>query len=137
MSDAVHAFLRRLLHVDAATSGVMGPLLLAAAPALEGPLGLPATLLREVGIALVPFAALLVWIARPARPSRRAAWWVVVANALWVVASVALLLSGAVAPTGLGEAFVLAQAAVVAALAWLEYVALRRAASGLIAEPAR
>jgi hypothetical protein len=124
--------LRRLLYADAATSGAFGPLLLAAAPVLEGALGLPAVLLREVGIALIPFAALLLWLARRPRPSRRAAWGVVVANALWVAASVGLLLSGAVAPTALGEAFVLAQAAVVGVLAWLESRALGRAAPSVI-----
>ena len=75
----------------------------------------------------MPFAALLLGIARAARPARGAAWAVVVGNALWVVASVALLLSGRVAPTALGEAFVLAQAAVVATLAWAEHGVLRRA----------
>lgn len=127
MSTAAAASLRRLLHVDAATSGAMGPLLVLAAPALSPALGLPAALLREAGIALLPFAALLLWIARAPRPARGAAWAVVAANALWVVASVALLASGLVSPTALGEAFVLAQAAVVAALAWLQSAALRRA----------
>jgi hypothetical protein len=119
--------LRRLLRLDAATCAATGALLALAAPALEPPLGLPAALLREVGVALVPFAALLLWIARAPRPARGAVWAVVAANALWVAASVALLPSGLVAPTPLGGAFVLAQAAVVAALAWLEYAAVRRA----------
>ena len=129
MSDAVHAprSLRRLLHVDAATCAASGALLAAAAPALAGPLGLPAALLREAGIALVPFAALLLWLARRPHPPRGAVWGVVIGNALWVVASVALL--PLLTPTALGEAFVLAQAAVVAALAWLEYAALRRTPS--------
>jgi hypothetical protein len=129
MSDVVHVPLRRLLYVDAATCVATGLLLAAAAPALAAPLGLPAALLREAGVALVPFAALLLWLARRPRPPRRGVWGVVVANALWVAASVALLPWGLVAPTALGEAFVLAQAAVVAALAWLEHAALRRAPS--------
>ena len=133
MSDAAHAPLRRLLYVDAATCAATGLLLAAAAPALATPLGLPVPLLREAGIVLLPFAALLVWLARQPRPPRGAVWGVVAANALWVVASVALLPSGLVAPTALGEAFVLAQAAVVAALAGLESTALRRAAGGLAA----
>jgi hypothetical protein len=132
MPAATTASLRRLLHVDAATSGAMGLLLPAAAPALAPLLGLPVALLRESGIALVPFAALLFWVARAPRPARGAAWAVVVANALWVVASVALLASGAVSPTALGETVVLAQAAVVAALAWLQSAALRRESSGRV-----
>ena len=127
--------LRRLLHVDAATSGAMGPMLLVAAPALAPALGLPAALLREAGIALVPFAALLLWIARAPHPARGATWAVVVANALWVVASVLLLASGVVAPTALGETFVLAQAAVVAARAWLQAAALRRESHRAVGAP--
>ena len=132
MTDTAHAPLRRLLHVDAATCAASGALLVAAAPALAGPLGLPVALLREAGIALIPFAALLLWLARRPDPPRRAVWGIVIANALWVVASVALLPSRLVAPTALGEAFVLAQAGAVAVLAWLEYGALRRGADAVI-----
>jgi hypothetical protein len=54
-------------------------------------------------------------------------WVVIIANALWVVDSLWLLVSGWVSPTALGVAFVLAQAAAVAVLTELEYIALRRA----------
>lgn len=49
-------------------------------------------------------------------------------NALWVAASLALLL-GPAAPNALGVAFVLLQAAAVAGLAWVEAVALRAGAA--------
>ena len=126
-ASAAPSPLRRILRLDAATCAATGALLALAAPELDRLLGLPTALLRETGIALIPFAALLLWIARHPRPARGAVRAVVLANALWVVASLALLPSGIVAPTALGEAFVLAQAVVVAALAWLEAAALRRA----------
>jgi hypothetical protein len=45
---------------------------------------------------------------------------------LWVVGSVALLISGLVAPTMLGTAFVIAQALIVAILAELQLLGLKR-----------
>jgi hypothetical protein len=54
---------------------------------------------------------------------------VIVTNALWAAASVVLLLSGWVAPTALGYAFVIAQAAVVAVFGELQYTGLRRPAA--------
>jgi hypothetical protein len=47
-------------------------------------------------------------------------------NVLWVAASIGLLLSGWVAPTLLGYAFVIAQAVVVGAFAELQIIGLRR-----------
>ena len=55
--------LRRALFLDAAASGGMGLLLLVAAGPLAGLLGLPLSLLRSVGVFLVPFAAMLFGLA--------------------------------------------------------------------------
>jgi len=60
------------------------------------------------------------------RLSRAGAGLVVAGNAAWVAGSVALLV--AAAPTGLGYAFVIAQALAVALLAELEFIGLRRTA---------
>ena len=49
-------------------------------------------------------------------------------NVVWAIDSVVLLFTGWVAPSLLGYAFVIGQAGVVAVLADLEYVGLRRAA---------
>ncbi len=51
------------------------------------------------------------------------------ANAVWAADCVILLVSGWVAPTGLGYGFVIAQALVVALLAELQYFGLRRNAA--------
>lgn len=119
--------LRRALLLDAAASGGMGVLLLVAASSLESLLGLPLSLLRYAGAVLVPFAAILVWVATRAHAPRGLAWTIFGANVLWTVASVLLLVSGLVVPTVLGGIFVLVQAAVVAGFAYLEYSGLRRA----------
>ncbi|HJV53857.1 MAG TPA: hypothetical protein VJ652_20490 [Noviherbaspirillum sp.] len=119
-------FLRRVLVADAATSLACGLLLTLGAGALAPLFGLPLALLREAGLLLFPFAALVLFAAtRPTLP-RALAWVIVISNALWAIDSVMLLLSGWVAPTALGQAFVLAQAVVVALFAELEFFGLRR-----------
>ncbi|MCK6449254.1 MAG: hypothetical protein L6R19_00120 [Alphaproteobacteria bacterium] len=121
-------FLRNVLLADAATSAACGLLMGAGAGMLEPLLGLPAALLRAAGIALLPFAAIVAVIATRVHVVRPAVWAVIVLNAAWAVESVLLLVSGWVAPTPFGYAFVVAQAAVVAAFAELEFFGVRRAA---------
>src|SRR5688572_6345114 len=119
-------FLRRVLLADAAASAATGLLLSLGAVPLEFLFGLPAALLRLSGLVLLPFAALVALLATRARIRTGAVWAVIAVNALWVVDSLGLLLSGQVAPTALGQAFVVAQAIVVAVFAELEFSALRR-----------
>jgi len=120
-------FLRQVLIADAIASAATGLLMLFAAAPLEQWLALPASLLRAAGASLLPFAAIVGWLALRETISRTGVWMVIGLNALWVVDSVALLFTGWVQPAVLGYAFVLAQAAAVAVLAELEYVGLRRA----------
>ena len=119
--------LRRALLLDAAASGAMGAILLLAAGPLEPLLGLSAGLLRWAAAVLVPFTALLTWVAGRARAPRGIVRAIIGGNVLWTVGSVLLLASGRVTPTRLGVLFVLAQAAAVAAFAYLEYHGLHRA----------
>lgn len=121
-------FLRRVLWVDAACSGAMGLLMAAAAGPLTPWFGLPTVMLREIGLFLLIFAALLAVLALRRASPRLLFWAVVIGNALWALDSVLLLVSGWVAPTTLGGVFVVAQALVVALLAELEYTGLRRSA---------
>ena len=110
---------------DAAASGAMGVLLLAAAAPLADALGAPVALLRGAGVILVPFAAFLLWLAgRGGSVARALGWTVVAGNALWTLASL-LVLFEIPALTALGRAFVLAQAAAVVTLTALEAAALR------------
>ena len=118
--------LRTALIADAAASGVSAVLMLASAGMLEGFTGLPAALLRGAGLILVPFVAFVGYLAAQARLTAAAVWAVIVCNALWVAGSTLLLLSGWVALTALGYAFVIAQAAAVAVFAELQYTGLRR-----------
>lgn len=128
---AVHPtpFLRTALLGDALASGATGLLAFAGAGLLAEPLGLPVELLRYAGLLLLPYAALVAWVGTRGPIAAGAVLAVILVNALWVVDSLALLASGWVAPTGLGVAFVLAQALVVAGFAAAQVVGLRMSAS--------
>ena len=118
-------FLRYVLWSDVIASGATGLLMIAAAGVLESFLGLPSTLTREAGLILVPYVAFVGFVAISAQISRAAVWVIIAANATWTIGSFGLLVSGVVAPTALGYAFVIAQALVVAILAMLQYAGLR------------
>ena len=126
MSFTLNPFLRQVLFVDAAVSGAAGVLMAAGAPFLSPLLGLPENLLFWAGLALFTFVALLIAVARRGKASRLILIDNVAINALWVAASFGLLISGAVQPTMLGYAFVIAQALTVALLAELQFIGLRR-----------
>ncbi|WP_324132654.1 hypothetical protein [Bosea sp. (in: a-proteobacteria)] len=121
--------LRRALALDAAACAGMGALLSLAATPLSGLFALPPELLRGTGLLLLPCAALLAWLAAPATVPRLAVLAVIGLNLLWVADSLALLMLGWFAPTGLGIGFVLLQAAAVLALTTLEMTGLKRSTS--------
>jgi hypothetical protein len=84
--------------------------------------------MRAAGIALLPFAGMVLYFAQQPVIPRATVMTVIGLNAAWVAASVLLLVSGWIAPTTLGTAFVIFQAVVVGAFAELQYAALRRVA---------
>lgn len=122
-------FLRRVLLADAATCIMCGLLLALGATQLEQFLGLPTELSRYAGLSLLPFAAFLGYLAMRENLSTPVVWAVIVLNALWTIDSILLLLSGWVAPTGVGAAFIVFQALGVAMFAALEYFGLRKSAT--------
>jgi hypothetical protein len=125
--------LRRALLADAIFSGVSAVLLTLGASALASLLNLPDALLRETGLFLVAYAALVGWLGT--RPSilKALVWIVVAGNAAWALASIALLFSGWVAPNLLGEMAVAMQAIAVGVFAELQYVGVRRSGDALTA----
>ena len=100
--------------------------MIAGADLLTGLLGLPVALMREAGLLLVPYVALVAFVGTRGTISRSAVQAIIALNVLWVAGSIGLLLSGWVAPTALGTAFVIAQAAAVAVFAELQFIGLRR-----------
>jgi hypothetical protein len=119
-------FLRRALLADALISGATGLLMLIGANILASLLGLPEALLRYAGLVLLPYAALVTYIATREQLRRWVVWAVIVANAIWAVDSIIQLLSGWVTPNALGYAFIIFQALVVAAFAEIQYIGMRR-----------
>jgi hypothetical protein len=121
-------FLRRILLFDAALSGVSGLALVLGAGPLGERFDLPVALLVGAGLVTLPWAAALIYLAtRPTLP-RTAVLAVIGLNLLWVVDSIALVLTGWVEPNALGYTFVVVQALAVALIAEFQCVALRRSA---------
>lgn len=121
MSQYENSFLRRVLLVDAATCVVAGLVMAVGAKFVNGLTAIPTGLLLPAGLILFPIAAFMVFVATRARLSRAAVWLVVIGNAGWVAASLYLMLGNAIAPDGLGQLFIGAQALAVVLLTLLEY----------------
>ncbi|MEN3377271.1 MAG: hypothetical protein V7604_2626 [Hyphomicrobiales bacterium] len=123
-----NTFLRYALLADAIASGATGLLLIAGAGVLESLLNIPLALSREAGLVLIPYVAFVATVGTRETIARGAVWAVIAANAVWALASVALLVSGWIAPNLLGVVFIALQAAVVAVFGELQFVGLRRSA---------
>ncbi|MGY3616410.1 hypothetical protein [Bradyrhizobium sp. USDA 10063] len=126
-------FLRRALLADAVFSGVSAVGLTLGAGAVASLLNLPEMLLQETGLFLIAYAALVGWLgSRPMVPKALVVL-VIAGNALWTLASIALLFSGAVNLNLLGTITVVAQAIATGVFAELQYVGLRRSGDAVIA----
>ena len=119
--------LRFALLADAVASGATGLMMIAGADLLTGLLGLPVALMREAGLLLVPYVALVAFVGTRQAISHGAVRAIIALNIAWVAGSIGLLMSGIVAPTVLGYAFVIFQAVVVGVFAELQFIGLRRA----------
>jgi len=126
------SFLSRALLADAVFSGVSAVGLTLGAGALAPFLSLPEALLRETGLFLIAYTALVGWLSTRQSVPRSLVLLVVVGNAAWTLASIALLFSGAVNPNLTGEIIVVAQAITTGVFAELQYIGLRRS-GGVVA----
>jgi hypothetical protein len=126
-------FLRRALLADAVFSGIAAIVLTLDAGALAPLLALPEALLRETGLFLVAYTALVGWLGTRQTMPKVLVVIVIAGNIAWTVGSIALLFSGAVTPNLLGEAFVAAQAIATGVFAELQYIGLRRSGSTVVA----
>jgi len=120
-------WLRRALWIDVLFSGVAGVAMGAGHTLLAPVLGLPEGLLIGAALVCLAWAAALGALARRPYLPRLLVWDVILGNGAWVAASIALLAFDWVQPSGLGTAFLVAQAVVVAVFAELQWWALRRA----------
>jgi hypothetical protein len=124
--------LRRALLADAVFSGVSALGLTFGAGIFASLLDLPEALLRETGLFLIAYTALVGWLGTRQSVPKARVLVVVAGNAAWTLASIALLFSGAVSPNLLGEIVVVAQAIATGVFAELQYIGLRRS-GGVVA----
>jgi len=125
MIDA-STFLRRALLADAVFSGLAALGFTFGAGAFATMFNLPEALLRETGLFLIAYVALVGWLASRTTVPKPLVLLVVMGNAAWTVGSIALLLSGAVSPNIAGELMVVAQGVATGVFAELQYVGLRK-----------
>ena len=125
--------LRRALLADAVFSGVSALGLTFGAGALASLLNLPEALLRETGLFLIAYTALVGWLGTRLSVPKALVVLVVAGNAAWTIASIALLFSGAVTPNLPGEIVVVAQAIATGVFAELQYVGLRKSEGAVAA----
>ncbi|MDE5452228.1 hypothetical protein GWE18_04960 [Bradyrhizobium sp. CSA112] len=125
-------FLSRALLADAIFSGVAAVALTLGAGALAPFLHLPEALLRETGLFLIAYTALVGWLASRSTVAK-AVLLVIVGNAAWTLGSIALLFSGAVSPNLLGQVFIVAQAIATGVFAELQYIGLRKSSETVTA----
>ena len=119
-------FLRRALLADAIFSGVSAVGLTLGAGAFASLFNLPEALLRETGLFLIAYTALVGWLGTRESVPKALVLIVIAGNAAWTLASIALLFSGAVSPNLLGEIVVVAQAIATGVFAELQYIGLRK-----------
>lgn len=110
----------RLLRIDALLCSMVGLLLIAAAAPISDALGLSTTLVRGVGILLLPWAMFVFMSAVPAL-TKTCSRIVIAGNVAWVAATLALAVANTGRATQLGTAALIVQAVAVAVLTAAQY----------------
>ena len=125
--------LRRAIQADALVTGAVALLQAFGAGMLAPLLSLPESLLRETGLFLIAYTALVGWLGtRPSMPKALVAI-VIAGNAAWALGSIALMFSGWVNPNLLGDAFIAVHAISTGVFAELQYIGLRRSGGAVAA----
>jgi hypothetical protein len=118
--------LRRALLADSTLTSIAGIVLVLAARPLGAFLNLQPAMLAIAGLIFFPVGAFAGWLGTRPRVHRSLVIVVIVLNALWAVDSVLMLLTRWVETTPIGEFFVIGHAVIVATIAELEFIGLRR-----------
>jgi hypothetical protein len=122
-------FLRRALQADAIFSGASALMLVFGANLFPSLTNLPEAFLRNTGLVLVVYAALVSYLGTRSIMSKTAVWAVIAVNAIWAIDSFILLMSGWVSPNLLGQALIVMQAVAVGVFAELQLIGLRKSES--------
>jgi hypothetical protein len=126
-------FLRRALLADAIVTGAVALLQTFGAGLLTPLLNLPEPLLRETGLFLIAYTALVGWLGTRQSIPKTLVAIVIAGNAAWALGSIALMFSGAVTPNLLGYAFIALHAITTGVFAELQYIGLRKSGGAVTA----
>lgn len=121
-------FLRNVLRADALSCVACVVLQVVFTGQMAQLLGLPEALLAYTSEFLLVYAAVVAFVSTRDPLPRPLVWVLLAGNLGWAIACALLLVSGRVAPSMLGTAYVVAQALTVAVLAELQFFGLRRSA---------
>lgn len=124
LASLLHAALR----IDAIASLAAGLLTCVLAHPLAAEIGAADGWLLAAGLFMLAYGLAIGALSRRRSIAARLAWAVIVGNLLWVAGSVWLAFSHVIAPSGLGLAFLLGQAAAVAAITLLQFQGARASA---------
>ncbi|WP_225785080.1 hypothetical protein [Xenophilus sp. Marseille-Q4582] len=118
-------FLPRVMALDAASCALTGALQLGLTDTLARLTGLPAGLLTGTGVFLLAYAAVAAWVAGRQPVPRTLIGLIAVGNFGWAAGCALLMAAGPFALTGLGMAWLLAQALTVVLLGEAQWMGLR------------
>lgn len=127
----VSRLLRYALLADAVATTATALMLIAFGSDLAAWLGIPAVFQRNLGLALLPYGAVVGYLGSRRQISPTAVWTVIGCNMAWAAASIAVLFTPWLQPTALGIGFVVAQALIVAALAEFQWFGMRRSGTSM------
>src|ERR1700754_1088952 len=119
-------FLRRALQADAIFSGAAALMFVFGAELFASLTNLPEAFLRNTGLVLVVYAALVGYIGTRRLMPKAVVWAVIAVNAVWAIDSMILLVNGWVSPNLLGQALIVMQAVAVGIFAELQFIGLRK-----------
>ncbi len=119
--------LRHAMRGNAVFSAVTGVIALLFSGALSNLTGIqPAWMFVALGIGLLLYAADLAWVTSRPRLDPRFGWMAVILDLIWVVGSVILLLTDALAMTTAGNWLVAIIADIVLVFAVVQWLGIRR-----------
>lgn len=127
----VSRLLRYALLADAVATTATALMLIAFGSDLAAWLGIPAVFQRNLGLALLPYGAVVGYLGSRRQISPTAVWTVIGCNMAWAAASIAVLFTPWLQPTAFGTGFVVAQALIVAALAEFQWFGMRRSGTSM------
>ena len=116
--------LRIVLKLDSASCLGMAAIVLPAAGALQGALGVDSAILRGAAGALLPIGLFILWLGTRREAAAALVWLVIAGNLGWVAASLAAA-QGLPGITPLGQAMIVLQGLAVLAITVAEWIGLR------------